>query len=215
LPLFFILQPKPEALNIPDSVRIWLMERLLILLVCILSVFIPIGCQNSTKLKSGVDVIVDGDGQFPASLAGTWKSNDGIWEIVFGPDGTISSAVISLGRVRIRPGQVTTVPMKLGGKGIFKPGQWTVQYLQEQRELIVEIKIDYFRTELGNDVVKGQTHDFFVGSVSEDCQLWWADRFTFPEYIADTKKYHNYKLPFDPNDNPRESLIFEKVQETE
>ena len=191
------------------------MERLLILFVCSLAVFIPIGCQNSTKLKSGVDVSVDGDGQFPASLAGTWKSNDGIWEIVLESNGKISSAVISLGRVRIRPGQVTTVPMKLGGKGIFEPGPWTVQYLQEQRELIVEIKIDYFRTELGDDVVKGQTHDFFVGSVSEDGNLWWADRFTFPEYIADTKKYQNFKLPFDPNNNPRESLIFQKVSETQ
>ena len=191
------------------------MERLLILFVCSLAVFIPIGCQNPTKLKSGVDVIVDGEGQFPASLAGTWKSNDGVWEIVFDAEGKISSAIISLGRVRIKPGQVTTVPMKLGGKGIFEPGQWTVQYLQEQRELIVEIKIDYFRTELGDDIVKGRTHDFFVGSVSEDGKLWWADRFTFPEYIADTEKYQNYKLPFDPNDNPRESLIFQKVSETE
>jgi len=187
------------------------MERLLILFVCSLSVFIPIGCQNSTKLNSGVDVIVDGDEQFPTSLVGTWKSNDGIWEIVFEPGGKISSAVISLGRVRIKPGQVTTVPMKLGGKGIFEPGQWTVQYLQEQRELTVEIKIDSFRTELGDDIVKGQTHDFFIGSVSEDGKLWWADRFTFPEYIADTENYHNYKLPFDPNDNPRESLVFQKV----
>ena len=101
------------------------MKRLLVLLVCSLFIFILIGCQNSTKLKSGVDVIIDGDGQFPASLAGTWKSNDGVWEIVFKSDGKISSAVISLGRVRIKPGQVTTVLMKLGGKGTFEPGQWT------------------------------------------------------------------------------------------
>ena len=153
------------------------MKRLLVLLVCSLFIFILIGCQNSTKLKSGVDVIIDGDGQFPASLAGTWKANEGGWEIVFEQDGSISSAVISLGRVRIKPGHVTTVPMKLGGKGTFEPGQWTVQYLQEQRELIVEIKIDYFRTELGDSIVKGRTHDFFVGSVSEDGRLWWADRF--------------------------------------
>lgn len=191
------------------------MKRLLVLLVCGLFVFIPIGCQNSTKLKSGVDVIIDGDGRFPASLAGTWKANEGGWEIVFEPDGSISSAVISLGRVRIKPGHVTTVPMKLGGKGTFEPGQWTVQYSQEQRELIVEIIIDRFRTELGDNIIKGRTHDFFVGSLSEDGRLWWADRFTFPEYVADTKKYHNYELPFDPNDNPRESLVFQKVSKPE
>jgi hypothetical protein len=94
---------------------------------------------------------------------------------------------------------------------VFEPGPWTVQYSQEKRELLVEIAIDHFRVELGDNVVQGQTRDFFVGSVSEDNQMWWADLFSFPEYIADTEKHPNYKLPFDPNDNPRDSLIFEKV----
>jgi hypothetical protein len=191
------------------------MKRLLFLFTCSLFIATLIGCQQSDKIKNGVDVIIDGDGQFPASLVGTWEANEGDWEFVFKPDGTISSAIISLGRVRVRPGHVTKVPMLLGGKGIFEPGQWSVQYLQKQQELIVEIKIDYFRTELGDSVIHGRTHDFFVGSVSEDGQLWWAERYTFPEYIADTKKYHNYKLPFDPNENPRESLIFQKVTTTE
>jgi hypothetical protein len=191
------------------------MKRLFFLISCGLFVSTFIGCQQSAKVKSGVDVIIDGNGQFPASLAGTWKANKGGWEIVFEPDGTISSAVISLGKVRVRPGHVTKVPMLLGGKGIFEPGQWSVQYLQDQQELIVEIKIDYFRTELGDSVIHGRTHDFFVGSVSEDGQLWWAERYTFPEYIADTKKYHNYKLQFDPKENPRESIIFQKVSNKE
>jgi len=86
-----------------------------------------------------------------------------------------------------------------------------VQYSQQQRELIVEIAIDHFSVELGDNVLKGRTRDFFIGSISGDGQSWWADRFTFPEYIADTKKYHNYKLPFDPNDNPYEGLLFQKV----
>jgi len=59
--------------------------------------------------------------------------------------------------------------------------------------------------------VQGRTRDFFVGLVSSDGQLWWTDRFSFPEYIVDTKKYPNYKLPFNPDDNPWESLIFQKV----
>ena len=111
----------------------------------------------------------------------------------------------------MRPGRVTATQMKLGGKGLFEPGRWTVQYSQERRELIVEIAIERFRVELGDNVVQGRTRDFFVGLVSSDGQLWWTDRFSFPEYIVDTGKYHNYKLPFDPNDNPRQSLIFRKV----
>jgi hypothetical protein len=187
------------------------MRRSLVLLIFCFSVFLPGGCRSVVENESGVEVIIDGDGQFPVFLVGTWKSDDGAWEIVFEPGGKISSAVVSLGRVRMKPGQTTIVPMKLGGKGVFEPGQWTVQYLQEQRELIVEITIDRLRVEFGESVLRGRTRDFFVGSVSEDGTSWWADRFSYPEYVADTKTYHDYKLPVDPNDNPHESLLFQKV----
>ena len=191
------------------------MKRSLVLLVCGLSVFLLGGCGSSAGNKSGVEVVIDGDGRFPAFLVGRWQADKGGWEIVLEPDGTISSAVISLGRVRMKPGQVTTVPMVLGGKGVFEPGQWTVQYSQERRELIVEIVIAHFRTELGDSVLQGQTRDFFIGQVSADGRLWWADRFSYPKYIADTKKHSNYELPSDPNDNPKGSLVFQKVIESE
>ncbi len=190
------------------------MKKLLVLSVCGLSVFLLGSCRSSGGNRSGIEVVIDGDGRFPPFLVGRWKADKGGWEIVFEPDGTISSAVVSLGRVRMKPGQLTTTNMILGGKGRFEPGQWTVQYSQAKRELIVEIAIEHFRVELGENVVQGQTWDFFVGLVSSDGQLWWADRFSFPEYIVDTKKYPHYKLPFDPNDEPRESLIFRKVTES-
>ncbi|MHC4425654.1 MAG: hypothetical protein ACYSYV_06110 [Planctomycetota bacterium] len=184
------------------------------LLVFGLFIFLFGGCHNSAGDKRAVEVIIDGDGQFPDFLVGRWKAEADVWEIAFEPDGTISSAVVSIGRVRLKPGQVTTVPMQLGGKGVFEPGQWTVQYSHEQRQLIVEIAIERFRAELGDSVLKGRTRDFFIGSVSGDGQSWWADRFSYPEYVADTEKYHDYKLPFDPNENPRESLLFQKVPES-
>jgi hypothetical protein len=190
------------------------MKRLVVLLVCSSSVFLLGGCQNSPGDNSGVEVIIDGDGQFPDFLVGRWKAENGAWEFVFEPDGTISSALVSLGRTRLKPGQVTTVPMQLGGKGVFEPGLWTVQYSQEQRELIVEIAIDNFRVELGDSVVRGRTRDFFVGSVSKDGRLWSAERLSFPEYVADTKEHPNYKLTVDPNDNPPEGILFQKVSET-
>jgi hypothetical protein len=160
-------------------------------------------------------VTIDGDGKFPDFLVGRWKADRGGWEIHFEPDGTISSAVVSIGRVTMKPGQTTTVPMQLGGQGIFEPGRWTVQYSHAQRELIVEIVIDRFHVELGDNVLRGKTRDFFVGLVSQDGQLWPVERISFPEYIADTKQNPNRKLPFDPNDNARESLLFQKVREPE
>lgn len=179
-------------------------------LICLLC-----GCQNSAHDASAVEVVIEGGEPFPDFLVGTWRADRGGWEFVFEPDGTISSAVVSLGRVRIEPGRITRVPMQMGGEGLFKPGPWTVQYSHEQRQLIVDIKIEDFRVQLGEGVVKGRTQDIFVGSISEDRRLWWAERFSYPEYIADTKKFPNYKLTVEHSDTPRESLLFQKVRETE
>jgi hypothetical protein len=184
------------------------------LLVCSVFICLLCGCRNPVGNEKAVDVIIEGGDSFPDFLAGTWKADNGGWEFVFEPDGTISSAIVSLGRVRIKPGEVTTVPMLLGGKGVFKPGPWTVQYSYEQRQLIVDIKIESFRVELGESVVKGRTQDVFVGSISGDGRLWWAERFTYPEYIADTKKFPNHKLTVERSDTPREGLLFQKIRQT-
>jgi len=173
--------------------------------------FVLCSCHSRGTTEKTVQVTVDGDGQFPEYLAGRWKTEEGEWEFIFEPDGQISSAVVSIGQVTMKPGQTTTVPMELGGKGVFKPGQWSVQYMQEQRKLLVEIAIDYFHTELGENTIEGQTRDFFTGTVSTDGTLWWTERFSYPEYTVNTDTYQNYTLPVDPNENPKESLIFEKV----
>ena len=192
-----------------------MMRRFVLVLFCCLSVSLFGGCKNQTPQEPVVEVTIDGDGAFPDFLVGRWKADRGGWEFIFEPNGTISSAVVSIGRVTIKPGRTTTVPMKLGGQGVFEPGRWTVQYSQAQRELIVEIVIDRFYVELGDSVLRGKTRDFFIGSVSEDGQLWPVERISFPEYIADTKKNPNRKLPLDPNENARESLHFQKVPESE
>ena len=189
------------------------MRRFFVVMLCCLSASWLGGCKSQGSAEPVVEVTIDGNGLFPDFLVGQWKADRGGWELVFEPDGTISSAVVSLGRIMLKPGRTTTVPMQMGGQGVFKPGRWTVQYSHEQRELIVEIVIESFYVELGENVLRGRTRDFFVGSVSQDGQLWPVERISFPEYIADTKKNPNYRLPFDPNDNARESLLFQKVQE--
>lgn len=182
-------------------------------LLCGLCAFLLVGCRQPVENRPAVDVIVDSGGQFPDYLAGTWKADDSGWEIVFEPNGTISSAVVSLGRVRLKPGQVTTIPMKMGGTGVFEAGPWTVQYSPQRREITVEIVISSFHVELGDSVVKGRTMDLFTGTISPDGQSWWASRYSFPEYVADTKKYRDHKLTVDPNRNPPEELLFRKVSD--
>jgi hypothetical protein len=191
-----------------------IIRRSVVTRLCCLSVCWLGGCQGHVPAEPAVEVTIDGDGAFPDFLVGRWKADRGGWEFVFEPDGAISSAVVSIGRVTLKPGRTTTVPMQLGGQGIFEPGRWAVQYSQAQRELIVEIVIDRFHVELGDSVLRGRTRDFFVGLVSGDGQLWPVERISFPEYIADTKKYSNRRLPFDPNDNSHENLLFQKVPES-
>lgn len=188
------------------------MKPLVVLLFCTAFVGLLGGCQSSIRNPKAMDVIIEDGKSFPDFLVGTWKAETGGWEFVFEPDGTISSAVVSLGRVRLKPGQTTTVAMQMGGKGVFKPGPWTVQYSYDQRQLIVDIKIEDFRVQLGEGIVKGKTQDIFVGDISGDDRLWWAERFSYPEYIADTKEHPNYKLDVERSDVPREGLLFQKVQ---
>ncbi|MHC4205569.1 MAG: hypothetical protein ACYSTT_13025 [Planctomycetota bacterium] len=189
------------------------MKRFVFLLFCIFLAAELAGCRSPGV--NGVEVTVDGIEQFPEYLVGTWKAEEGGWEFVFEPDGKISSAVVSIGRAKLQPGRTTTVLMQMGGKSIYKPGLWSVQYSHQQRELVVEIAIDYLHIELGEDTIEGRTREFFVGPVSTDGKSWWADLLSFPEYVVNTNKYQNYKLPFDPKNNPRESILFQKVPQSE
>ncbi len=188
------------------------MKRLLVLLGC--AVLLLSGCQELGRdKKRAVEVIIEGGGEFPQFLVGRWKADKQSWEFVFEPDGTISSAVIALGRVRIRPGQVTTIPMRGGGKGIFEPGQWTVHYAPASRELMVEISLKNFYAELGKDVLEGKSTDVFIGTISEDGKSWHVDWIGFPDYMAHTAKYPSFKMTEDPNYGILKTLTFEKVTE--
>ncbi|MBN1510653.1 MAG: hypothetical protein JXB13_01435, partial [Phycisphaerae bacterium] len=86
-----------------------------------------------------MSVSIEGGGRFPAVLAGRWKSDQHGWDFAFEPDGRISSAVISLGRVTVVPGRTSTVPTQSGDQAVFTPGPWTVHYEPDTRMLTVKI----------------------------------------------------------------------------
>lgn len=168
------------------------------------------GCRNADK---DCEVIIEPDGEFPQFLVGRWKADKASWELVFGPDGTISSAVINFGRVTMKPGRTTTIPMKMGGKGVFKPGQWLVSYASDNRELIVTISLKSFYMELGDDVLEGKSTNVFAGPVSEDGKLWHVDWISFPDYIAHTPRHPNFRMTEDPNYGILNTLTFVKMSE--
>jgi len=99
---------------------------------------------------------------------------------------------------------MTTVPMRLAGKGVFKPGEWTVRHSPETCELVIEIVVEDLNVE--GRYIAGQTRDFFAGPVCEDGYA--ADRFSFAEYIVNTNKCHEFELPSHPNDATRKNVAF-------
>ncbi len=141
-------------------------------------VFLLAGCQGPCR------VYVEGDAEFPKQLAGTWKSEEGSWTIVFKEDGQISLAVIPLGKVTVRPGKVTRFPTRFGGKGIFEPGIWTVTYIPKDRELTVEIVIKHFLQDVGNHSMEGNQTNVLVGDISDDWSEWQVDWFSMGRFYA-------------------------------
>jgi len=195
------------------------MRRLLILLVCGLFALAQLsGCQglgrdksrvDPTPPKSGVEVIIEGGGEFPEFLVGRWKANEHGWKFVFQPDGTISSAVHTLGKVKLRPGQKTIRRMKKGGEAIYEPGEWMVHYNPANRELTVAISLSNFYTELGDDVLEGKSDDLFVGKINEEGNIWETNWTSFYDYTAHTLEYPQVRMH--PEHGESRTLVFEKV----
>lgn len=189
------------------------MKQLVVLLGCGILLSLPGGCQEGNKADSIIDVIVVGGGKFPAFLVGRWTPDNAGWEFVFEPDGTISSAIIDNGMVRVNPDErITKIPLIDGGVGTYELGEWMVQYTPENRELAVEIVVDHFHMDMLSYGLKGNSTDLFVGPVLEDAQTWSAEWFSFPKIITLTPDPH--ELPFDANDNPKDTLIFKKQPKT-
>lgn len=186
------------------------MKRLLVLLGCV--VLLLSGCQGfSRDKKKPVEVIIEDGGEFPQFLVGRWKNDKYRWQFVFEPDGVISSAVINMGEVEIIPGQTTTLPTRGGGKAIFKPGLWMVQYDPQFRDLTVEIVMDYIHFEMGPDLLEGKAKDVFIGEVSQDGKTWRADWFSIPDYMAYTSQ--TKRLTATPEESFIGTITFEKLQE--
>jgi len=185
------------------------MRQLVVLTGFSILLSILTGCQDANR---DVNLIIEGGGKFPAFLVGTWISDKFDWEFVFEADGDISTAVIDSGLIRTKPGpRVVTTTIKGAGSATYKLGLWTVQYTPANNELSVEIVVEQFHLQGSNFGIKGSSTDYFVGTVSEDDQVWKAEWFTMPKnYIYSMDEPEPQEIEFDPSDNPVETLIFTK-----
>ncbi|MBN2137730.1 MAG: hypothetical protein JW720_07980 [Sedimentisphaerales bacterium] len=187
------------------------MQKLII--VMLISVIVcSTGCRpNIAGDPKALKVVVSEGGEFPDFLVGVWKCEQYGWEFNFEPDGTVSSVVISLGRVRIKPGEVTEVPMIKGGKGVFTPGEWSVYYTPATRELTANLSLNHLSIVVGDNLLEGKNRDVFLGQISEDGMTWDTVWTSFPDYIASTPENPDFKMREDPNFGIQYNATFEKV----
>lgn len=171
------------------------------------------GCQSKpASPQQDVTVTVEGHAPFPESLAGRWRADRDGWEFAIEPDGRISSAVISMGRVRVVPGQTTTRKTRSGGRGEFTPGAWTVHYQPDTGDLTVKIVMDHVRVEMGDAVIEGACTDAFSGKISVADGVWLAQWTTFTQYTITRPGQPPRDLSTDQTYGETRPLTFEKVE---
>lgn len=195
------------------------MKQTRVFLVCIIVVsWLSGGCQDqaavSSKNKNAVDVIIAGGGKFPPELAGKWAEkgpdNHG-WEIMIEPNGTISSATITMAQMHVVPGRVNRIPMLMDKETIIEPDVWMLEYDPNGRRLTVVIALKKFHIALGPNSVDGSSKDLFIGSVAEDNESWSVEWYAFPEFYINTKEYKNHKLDVADRGEWQGSLMFSKI----
>jgi hypothetical protein len=181
-------------------------------LLALLLMAAPGGCQDPQPPSSqDVRVVLEGVDAFPEALAGRWKADRDGWEFFFEPNGRLTSAVVSLGRVTVTPGRTTTVPTRSGGEAVFEPGPWTVHYSGATSQLTINITMDYVRVEMADSTLEGQSKDTFAGPVSLDDGLWQAQWTTFTDYMAQSTTGIRVPLRTDPTYGETKPLTFTRV----
>lgn len=170
------------------------------------------GCHRPLKDSArAVDVIVEGDKPFPQDIAGRWRADQHGWEFVFAPDGQLLSAVIGLGRVRVVPGQTTTLPTKSGNQAVFTPGRWTVHYLPDTSELTVKIAMEHVRVEMAGDILEGTSTDVFSGPIRPADGIWQVQWTSFTRYTAHTAPNASFDLSTRSEDGETLPLAFTRT----
>lgn len=184
-------------------------------------VFVTILCATATtiggcghtqnKPAAPVTVSTQDQSPFPAGLAGHWKSDRHGWEFVIEPDGRISSAVISLGRVQVYPGRTTTVATVTGEQAVFTPGPWAIDYDPATRMLVVKITMSHVRVPMGPQTLEGSSTDVFSGVVSPTMDAWQTQWTAFTDYKAQTGENKSVELSTDKTYGDAQPLLFTKV----
>jgi hypothetical protein len=170
----------------------------MVVLLTALPLWLTAGCQPQNHRP-------DANAKLPPDAVGTWLAKDSRLRIVVSPDGTVSSAVIPLGEVELRPNQAAKVAMKDGSFSTYKAGDFAVDYSATTRELFVSLVVEEFHIKFMEARIDGNETHRFIGPVSEDGKSWTADWIHVFDYGP--------QFPQDPNEIGSQKVVFEKIAE--
>ena len=134
-----------------------------------------------------------GKSVFPAELTGTWRTDDGKWQMSFEPDGSLYS-------IKYYFSPEPMLISKGGGSDYFKDkpesvrsiyifGENSVRYDEKTLVLIVEVAIERFEIKRPMGRFEGNMVDTFAGAVSSDKKTWtavWNNQTTFKDIEIDS-----------------------------
>jgi hypothetical protein len=180
---------------------------------CILAPLLSAGCHSATETAPGVNVVIEGPGTFPASVAGRWRADRDGWEFVFDSEGHIVSAVLGLGRVEVTPGHAVTLPTRSGGESVFEPGQWTVHYVPRTQQFTVNIALDHVRIDMAGTILEGRSTDVFSGAIAPADGVWQVQWTAFSRYTVQAPDQPPQELSTDETYGETKALTFQKVPE--
>lgn len=181
--------------------------------LAVVSLFYLASCSTQKTNQKELYVTIEDGTSFPDYLAGTWVQ-EGLQgrAFTFTQEGKLESIILGLGQVEIKTGTITRIPLKKNGKGIFVPGKWNASYDPRTRQLGVEINIESFKMQMGQQIVEGKTKELFIGIISEDGKKWTADYISYPKYYATTEDGKKYQL-VNGEEMMEETIVFEKIEE--
>jgi len=155
------------------------------------------GCLPANRPSSNKPLL-------PPDIAGTWEARETTWKIVLAPNGTVSSAVIDMGAVEVRPNKTSRVEMDDGSFSTYRAGNCIVEYTPTTRELFVSVEMKNIHVVFMDQLIDGNCIDRFVGPVSEDGKQWTAEWIKTFDYGP--------RFPQDPNDIYAEPVVFDKIE---
>ena len=173
-----------------------------------------VGChrpQSRPVLADPVVVATEDGSAFPAVLAGRWKSDRHGWEFFIEPDGRITSAILSFGRVTVLPGRTTTLTTKTGEQATLTPGPWTIHYDPASSLLTIKVAMDSIRVPMTPNLLEGSSIDVLSGVVLPSMDTWQAEWTAFTSYKAHNADGQTVDLSTDKTYGETVSLVFTKT----